>query len=115
MKKVLIGALGVTMWLGAATLLMGIGGNARKFVRNGAKTVGTTIPAEKIASAGGRTDSYCIKNIGTADVYIGNKDVTTSNGFPVSTGATYCDDGEISNVYAVVAAGTEDIRWIASD
>lgn len=54
-------------------------------------------------------DAYLIKNLGPDDVYVGNSDVTTSNGFPLTMGDSLAVGYGNESTFAV-SDGTSDVR-----
>ena len=86
---------------------------ARQFVTS----VGTTATA----IAGTEYPGFRLLHNGTNDIFLGDVDVTTANGFPIATGDVFIP-GELANkslrgvvrdrLYGRVASGTEDVRVI---
>lgn len=79
----------------------------------GSLTVGTTatlLEAKKLHRV-----SFTVVNADpTATVYLGmNNTVTTATGLPIVAGASFTEDYYVGDIYAIVAAGTVDLRyWI---
>ena len=72
-------------------------------------TTATAAPASPLANR----HSICIYNNGTNPIFIGPTSVTTSNGFPLPAGGSFCDDVNTTQVYScIVASGTENARVI---
>lgn len=70
-------------------------------------TTATAAPASALANR----HSVCIYNNGSNTIFIGPTSVTTSNGFPVPPGGSFCDDVNTTQVYScIVASGTENAR-----
>lgn len=91
-------------------------------VVSSAVIVGTT-PTELTVSGGSDGDTFgtnapgsglAVDNIdGTATVYVGGADVTTSNGYPVRAGRdTSFDFEQGERMFAIVASGTQTIRTL---
>ena len=71
-------------------------------------TCATTATA--ITTTAGRV-SLCVYNTsGSASIYIGPSTVTTSNGFPIAAGGSFCDDVGNTRYYCIVSAGTVAAR-----
>lgn len=66
----------------------------------------TAIAASPLAN---RT-SQCFINNGTNTIFIGSASVTTTNGFPLASGASFCDDSGSQAYFCIVASGTENLR-----
>jgi hypothetical protein len=72
-------------------------------------TSATAAPASVLANR----HSICIYNNGANTIFIGPTGVTTSNGFPLPAGGSFCDDVNTTQVYScIVASGTENARVI---
>ena len=58
-----------------------------------------------IKAANTSRKTLTIKNIGAKDVYIGNIDVTTANGFPLGPGEAVCDIHTTTEICGICADG----------
>lgn len=69
-------------------------------------TTATALPATALTNR----QSLCVYNNGTNTIFLGPSGVTTTNGFPLARGASYCDDVGSQVLYCIVSAGTENAR-----
>ena len=76
-------------------------------------TVGTT--PTLISAARDGTDDVTIVNFGTTQVFIGNANVTVSNGFPIPgvVGASLTIPATTA-IYGIVASGTQAVAVLAT-
>ena len=91
-----------------ARLVTGDKGSA---VENAAVTVGTT--AELLDAADGNRRALTIQNLGAADIYVGDSDVTTANGVKVASGGTYVLTENTAAVYGRSGTAGQDVRVLA--
>ena len=82
----------------------------------GRKTISVSGTAE-ILMAATATHSVTVKALlaNTGDVYVGDSDVTTSNGYPLSPGETISIDvdHELASIYIDVDTNGEGVAFIA--
>lgn len=82
--------------------------NAR--IKNNQKTVTATV-AKLVGTPLSGRKSVIISNEGANKIYVGNEDVTSSNGEPISPGVSKgFDFGEAIDVYARTSSGSSDVR-----
>jgi len=74
--------------------------------------VNVSTTASKVVSTGlTNRRAILLQNKGAASIYVGDSTVTTANGIEVGSGEVYDDIlGEFGDLYAVCAAGTQDVR-----
>lgn len=78
-------------------------------------TVGTAATELTSTDRGGRDGSRILVTP-SADVFVGNAQVTASNGYRVAAGGTFSDDlGVGERLYAVVASGTATVSVYQGD
>jgi hypothetical protein len=69
----------------------------------------TALPASGIT--GPTTVRTLIYNNGTATIYVGGSDVTTSNGIPIEVGSSLGMDVTVTEtLYGIAASGTHNVR-----
>lgn len=75
-------------------------------------SVGTTATRLDSVAFGSMTRESCIvRNRGSAAVFLGGSDVTTTNGLPLDPGEFFSADIQASDaLYGVVASGTVECR-----
>jgi hypothetical protein len=74
---------------------------------------GPTNTAAQVLAANTARQSALFYNNGTQTIYLGKDNtVTTSNGMPLTAGASLEDRESIDAWYAIVASGTGDLRII---
>jgi hypothetical protein len=76
-------------------------------------TVSVTSTASRLdPDAGvGPSGSFAIRNAGTATIYLGGPNVTTSSGIPIEVGETFTADLAPNDaLYGIAAAGSHDCR-----
>lgn len=97
---------------------LAIDGSGRPTVKQvkGSKTFSDPAPgtgAASIVGANANRVSVTIHNAGTVTVYLGKDNtVSTSNGLPLPPNATLSDEVTTDAWWAIVAAGTGDLRII---
>lgn len=88
----------------------------RPVLKTATSVVSTSVTCSTSATAApssplGNRHSVCIYNNGANTIFIGPTGVTTSNGFPLPPGGSFCDDVNTTQVYScIVASGTENAR-----
>ncbi len=76
-------------------------------------SVGTTAVRLDSSDGPGPTGSTAVRNAGTATVYLGGPNVTTSNGIALDVGQTFTADLAPNDaLYGIAASGTHDCRVI---
>lgn len=78
-----------------------------------ASRVTVTTSATSIVAAGSDTIGACVRNAGTASVYLGGSGVTTSTGYELPASDTLCMD-LLNNetLYGIVASGTVEVHLV---
>jgi len=64
----------------------------------------------KILDSGVSTTGFIIYNNSAQTIFLGSDAVTIVNGMPVVAGASYSNDLWTGEMWAIVAAGTSDVR-----
>lgn len=75
----------------------------------------TTSATRIVPTAGFGVRSVMVVNLGASVAYLGDAGVTAATGFPLKVDTPVALDLNIKStaLYAIVASGTADIRWIA--
>lgn len=80
-----------------------------KSIAYGQVSVGTS--RIKVVDRNEKRRTVLVRNAGSTDVFIGDEFVTTINGMPVPSGTEKVLE-YVGELWAVVASGTEDLRWL---
>lgn len=76
-------------------------------------SVGTTATRLDPDAGVGPSGSFAVRNAGTATIYLGGPNVTTSSGLPLDVGQTFTADlAPLDALYGIAASGTHDCRIV---